>query len=146
MFAITTSSLEPNARRGLLIYLKPAITGDEPRDVFNYKEASPQFPHESTVDQWFSESQFESYRMLGLHTVCAMGQETVSRRADAATASPLAAFARQTFQYLELPLPPELDRWLASLRHEPGVISAKRADSLESTLPSGPPPAPPKSF
>ena len=23
------------------------------------------FPHESTLDQWFSESQFESYRMLG---------------------------------------------------------------------------------
>jgi hypothetical protein len=23
------------------------------------------FPHESTLDQWFTESQFESYRMLG---------------------------------------------------------------------------------
>ena len=23
------------------------------------------FPHESTLDQWFSESQFESYRTLG---------------------------------------------------------------------------------
>ena len=29
----------------------------------------PDFPHETTLDQWFSESQFESYRMLGLHTV-----------------------------------------------------------------------------
>ena len=24
-----------------------------------------QFPHEPTTDQWFSESQFESYRRLG---------------------------------------------------------------------------------
>jgi hypothetical protein len=30
---------------------------------------SEQFPHESTVDQFFSESQFESYRMLGRHAV-----------------------------------------------------------------------------
>jgi len=25
------------------------------------------FPHESTADQWFKESQFESYRALGYH-------------------------------------------------------------------------------
>jgi hypothetical protein len=25
-----------------------------------------EFPHETTVDQWFTESQFESYRSLGL--------------------------------------------------------------------------------
>jgi hypothetical protein len=25
----------------------------------------PEFPHESTADQWFTESQFESYRRLG---------------------------------------------------------------------------------
>src|SRR6185369_1377802 len=28
---------------------------------------SATFPHESTADQWFSESQFESYRVLGSH-------------------------------------------------------------------------------
>jgi hypothetical protein len=28
--------------------------------------ANPDFPHESTTDQWFTESQFESYRSLGL--------------------------------------------------------------------------------
>ena len=27
------------------------------------------FPHESSVDQWFSESQFDSYRKLGIHSV-----------------------------------------------------------------------------
>jgi hypothetical protein len=38
-------------------------------DVVNYVSGHQAFPHESTGDQWFSESQFESYRMLGLHTV-----------------------------------------------------------------------------
>jgi len=54
-------------RNGVFIYLKPAICGTEPKDVFNYKESSNSFPHESTVDQFFNETQFESYRALGLH-------------------------------------------------------------------------------
>ena len=32
-----------------------------------YGATHPQFPHESTLDQWFTESQFESYRHLGAH-------------------------------------------------------------------------------
>lgn len=35
----------------------------------NYKKTHNAFPHESTIDQWFSESQFESYRKLGYHEV-----------------------------------------------------------------------------
>ena len=54
---------------GTLVYLKPALSGDEPVDVRNYAAAHPAFPHESTLNQWFSEAQFESYRMLGVHTV-----------------------------------------------------------------------------
>jgi hypothetical protein len=30
------------------------------------------FPQESTAEQWFDEAQFESYRMLGLHTVMSL--------------------------------------------------------------------------
>jgi Patatin-like phospholipase len=61
----------PDAKEGLLIYLKPGCYKDEyfPRDVFNYAAASPDFPHESTADQFFSESQFESYRALGRHAI-----------------------------------------------------------------------------
>jgi len=58
-----------DAQSGTLLYFKPAICGHEPRDVFNYKEEHKEFPHESTGDQWFSESQFESYRKLGLHMI-----------------------------------------------------------------------------
>jgi hypothetical protein len=48
-----------------LIYIKPKLTGTEPADLLNYKCTHPGFPHESTADQWFDESQFESYRKLG---------------------------------------------------------------------------------
>jgi hypothetical protein len=33
--------------------------------VRSYATGHPTFPHESTTDQWFSESQLESYRALG---------------------------------------------------------------------------------
>ncbi|MBW8329716.1 MAG: hypothetical protein K0M48_11365 [Thiobacillus sp.] len=52
---------------GCLIYIKPNLTGTEPADLLNYKCTHPGFPHESTADQWFDESQFESYRKLGHH-------------------------------------------------------------------------------
>jgi hypothetical protein len=54
---------------GTLVYLKPTLSGDEPADVRNYAVARPTFPHESTANQWFTEAQFESYRMLGTHSV-----------------------------------------------------------------------------
>ena len=61
----------PDAKDGLLIYLKPGAYEDEyfPRDVYNYARESRQFPHEPTSDQFFSESQFESYRALGRHAI-----------------------------------------------------------------------------
>lgn len=57
------------ARDGTIVYLKPAVSGDEPVDVQAYRRLQRDFPHESTMDQWFSESQFESYRSLGIHSV-----------------------------------------------------------------------------
>jgi hypothetical protein len=53
----------------VLLYLKPAFYGAEPPDVYNYAKGCEDFPHESTADQFFSESQFESYRALGYHTL-----------------------------------------------------------------------------
>lgn len=55
----------PAAEDGILIYIKPAFYGTEPPDVFNYARTSPDFPHESTANQFFTEAQFESYRRLG---------------------------------------------------------------------------------
>ncbi|BFU95299.1 MAG: conserved membrane protein of unknown function [Nitrospira sp.] len=61
--------VDPGATSGLLLYLKPSLTGQEPTDILDYAASHPEFPHESTADQFFDESQFESYRKLGLHTV-----------------------------------------------------------------------------
>ncbi len=52
---------------GFVVYIKSSLTGDEPADVLNYKKEDSAFPHDSTLNQWFSESQFESYRRLGHH-------------------------------------------------------------------------------
>jgi len=52
---------------GLLLYIKPALNGSEPSDVFHYARLHPQFPHESTAEQLYTEPQFESYRELGSH-------------------------------------------------------------------------------
>ncbi|MGC2224895.1 MAG: patatin-like phospholipase family protein [Methylocella sp.] len=52
---------------GTLIYIKAAIHGDEPEDILSYAAACNTFPHESTLDQFFTESKFESYRQLGLY-------------------------------------------------------------------------------
>jgi len=59
---------------GRLIIVKPLLTGDEEVDIFNYAQSNPTFPQQSTADQWFDESQFESYRMLGYHTVVGPAQ------------------------------------------------------------------------
>lgn len=56
-----------NDNDGILVYIKASLTGDEPADVLEYASAYPKFPQESTVDQFFNESQFESYRALGYH-------------------------------------------------------------------------------
>lgn len=50
---------------GYLLYLKPADLPSMPMDVRAYANAFETFPHQSTLNQFFTESQFESYRQLG---------------------------------------------------------------------------------
>lgn len=57
---------------GELIYLKPADLPSMPMDVRAYSNANPDFPHQSTLEQFFEESQFESYRQLGLSETCTL--------------------------------------------------------------------------
>ena len=52
---------------GELLYIKASLTGDEPLDVTAYASSNRSFPHDSTANQFFTESQFESYRALGQH-------------------------------------------------------------------------------
>jgi len=60
---------EPDAKPGLLLYIKPGYHGTEPADVRSYAAMHPAFPHEPTAEQWFTESQMEAYRVLGSHIV-----------------------------------------------------------------------------
>ncbi len=60
---------EAGARRGVLVYVKPGFHGSEPPDIRSYAALHQAFPHEGTGDQWFSESQMESYRGLGGHII-----------------------------------------------------------------------------
>jgi hypothetical protein len=53
---------------GKLLYIKAAVTNDEPVDVIEFRKRHNEFPHTSTADQFFDESHFESYRALGHHT------------------------------------------------------------------------------
>ncbi len=52
---------------GTLLYIKSTLTGDEPADVTAYAAANTVFPNNSTGNQFFDESLFESYRALGQH-------------------------------------------------------------------------------
>jgi hypothetical protein len=54
---------------GVLLYVKSSFTGDENDYVVDYKRRNPDFPHETTLDQLFTEEQFEVYRALGFHAV-----------------------------------------------------------------------------
>jgi len=56
-----------NGSTGQILYIKSAYTRDLPGDLVNFHRENPTFPNTSTLDQWFSESQFESYRRLGQH-------------------------------------------------------------------------------
>ena len=53
--------------KGILVYVKASLTGDENDYIRYYKSCNPSFPHETTGDQFFSEEQFEAYRSLGFH-------------------------------------------------------------------------------
>lgn len=52
---------------GRLIVIKPTLVALAKLsvDVFSYSLTNDKFPHQNTVDQFFDESQFESYRALG---------------------------------------------------------------------------------
>ncbi|KQP35336.1 patatin-like phospholipase family protein [Pseudorhodoferax sp. Leaf274] len=50
---------------GILIVIKPNLCDGLPVDLVNFKRQNPDFPQETTADQFFSEAQWESYFHLG---------------------------------------------------------------------------------
>lgn len=50
---------------GVLVYARNVMTDDVPWDVKARRELDPQFPHNPTADQLYTDQKFESYRALG---------------------------------------------------------------------------------
>jgi len=57
-----------SGKTGHLVVVKPNMCAGAPVDLVNYKADHPLFPQEPTTDQFFSETQWESYFQLG-HTL-----------------------------------------------------------------------------
>ena len=66
-FAIGKIDYGPDFPPGWLVYIKSSLTQDENPYIREYSVKNPEFPHESTSDQFFNETQFECYRALGYH-------------------------------------------------------------------------------
>ncbi|MDB6174282.1 MAG: conserved rane protein of unknown function [Chthoniobacteraceae bacterium] len=110
------------APSGHFVYIKPVLTGEEPADVGNYHAAHPAFPHETTSDQFFSESQLESYRMLGCHSMTQIAGK-VSGSETCSTFGSLKAFMDRVKVYTEGAAaapdndepPPVFERWMRAV-------------------------------
>ena len=73
-----------NRDKGYILFIKPTITKEVPRDILAYRDNNPAFPDQTTADQWFDESQFESYRRLGLYSFDSIIKTAKAKGADAA--------------------------------------------------------------
>ena len=63
------SKVDGECEDGYLVYVKPMFLGNESPDIQSFHAEQLEFPQQATSDQWFNESQTESYRMLGLETM-----------------------------------------------------------------------------
>lgn len=68
----------PNGESGRIIYIKLSFTGNEAEYIHFYRGQNPAFPHQSTSDQFFDETQFEVYRALG-HYVGGCASEDIAK-------------------------------------------------------------------
>lgn len=115
--------------KGILIYIKPSLTGDEPVDTTQYKSRNSEFPHEGTGDQFYDEAQWESYRKLGLHVASKIFAFTDGHRADdPARIQSVFSTAKQIWY----PAPPTLADAVRDM--------SERFTELEKELSTSPPP------
>jgi hypothetical protein len=75
-------ALDEASRTGRIVWIKPMVIAGDPADVRQYGRQNREFPQQTTLDQWYDEAQFESYRKLGYDSI-------MSALAAAAPAVPL---------------------------------------------------------
>jgi hypothetical protein len=78
-FAVGTITYEDNTK-GRLLYIKASLTRGLAHDIYGYKSLHPTFPHQTTNDQFFDETQFEAYRELGYHLAWQLLEDNDKRR------------------------------------------------------------------
>ncbi len=79
------SCVDKGMSDGDLLFIKPVLNGSEPPDVRAYRANHDNFPHEPTVNQFFNEAQFESYRHLGSWVLDAMTGASAKTGSDMQT-------------------------------------------------------------
>ena len=82
--SVTLGLLRHEGEWGLLWYSKPVLCEDSPTRLLAHREIDSEFPHTSTVDQFFDVSTFEAYRDLGRHNARLIkdGRQALARALD----------------------------------------------------------------
>lgn len=71
-YLIADISYGDELNAGKLLYIKTTLSRSISADIHGYKRRYPDFPDQTTVDQFFDEVQFEAYRELGWQIVRGM--------------------------------------------------------------------------
>ena len=92
---------------GLILYIKAGYHRDRifNAGVRNYAAANADFPHQSTADQFFSESQSESYRALGFEIADRLLNETIKRLPNPGSPQPGDMIERWRKDFAATPIP-----------------------------------------
>jgi hypothetical protein len=72
------------AKKGVFVYVKSNMIKGLSFPLRGYKAKNPDFPNQSTVDQFFEPAQFEAYRELGFVSMDAL---IMSLHLDGATST-----------------------------------------------------------
>jgi len=108
----SASEVANGADEGVLLYIKSSITGDEPAQVLGQRSAGSPFPHDTTLNQFFTETQFEAYRALGEHMGTVLDDQYLAFLSDNGitlpgpsdlTAEQRAEYVRNFFQFFLKP-------------------------------------------
>jgi hypothetical protein len=59
----------PDAADGLLLYIRPVVSGDEPTTVQSYAAANPVYPNEVGRERALTAAMLENYQLLGAHSI-----------------------------------------------------------------------------
>jgi hypothetical protein len=63
--SVIAKSFDAFAKGLEYLAIKPRLAAAAPHDVRQYKNTSPDFPRETTADQFFDDVQWKSHRALG---------------------------------------------------------------------------------